>query len=128
MSSSEWPTEKQHSSIFIRCFIIFKEVPYLIMSYHDFFNLVFYFNFYLIYIDFLSFCPASCLHIYYGFQLIFMKILSVQISESISCAFSWDLFLLFVCFILFQHVSLCFILLFFILYCPFEACLFSNER
>lgn len=55
-----------------------------------------------------------------------MGFLSVQMNESLSCAFPWAL--LFVClfvFVQFQCVSFSFLIIF---YYSLEACLFSNER
>jgi hypothetical protein len=79
---------------------------------------------------------------YCDFQVSFYGIPQcVNEQVSVSCAFSWDLFLLLVCLVLLQCASLCFVLFCFVLFCfvlfcfvlfycydLLKAYLFSSER
>jgi hypothetical protein len=47
--------------------------------------------------------------------------------KQVSCAFSWALFLLCVCFVQFQCVSFCLILYLLLFYYPLEVCWFFSE-
>lgn len=72
----------------------------------------------------LPFCPTGSLHIHYGFQFkAFMAFLSMITSKSVSCVFSWALFLLSFC--LFYLIAFYCILLY---YYALEPCFLTRDR